>query len=159
MLCRVLGSTQRRSLQACRKDSLKMRTLLFPGNHTDVDVSETPFFQELMQLHFAKSKPMVCIEVARLFEPVAQQVENHHAAAAFQNPPRRSDGSLWMNGVMQSLTENRKIDAVFGDWRLFNVTQPVLKILESMLLRKLRAELDHFWRIIDRDHFAGPFCQ
>src|SRR5438034_8954772 len=64
-----------------------------------------------------------------------------------------------MNGVMQSLTEDRKIDTVFRDGRIFNIAEPVLEILESMLLRKLGTELDHFWRIIDGDHFARLFRQ
>src|SRR5947208_12994890 len=59
-----------------------------------------------------------------------------------------------MDGVMQSLTEDRKIDTVFCDGRIFNIAKPVLEILESMLLRKLGTELDHFWRIIDGDHLA-----
>src|SRR6516225_655184 len=69
------------------------------------------------------------------------------------------DSSLGMNGVVQSLAKDRKIDTVFRDRRIFNVAEPILEILKSMLLRELAAELNHFWRIIDGDHFARIFCQ
>ena len=137
-----------------RENGLEVRALLFPGNDADLNVSETAFFQELMQLHFAESEPVICIQFASAFESVTQKIENHQSTAAFQNPTGCGDGSLGMNGVMQGLTENRKIDTVFCDRWIFNIPKPVLEILESMLLRKLGAELDHFWRIIDRDHLA-----
>ena len=63
---------------------------------------------------------------------MAQKIENHQPAAAFQNPVRRRDGLLRMNGVMQRLTQNRKIDAVFRDRRIFDVAKPVFEILESV---------------------------
>ena len=52
-------------------------------NEADLDLSETAFLQELMQLHFAESEPVVCVQLAGAFEPVAQEVENHQSAAAF----------------------------------------------------------------------------
>ena len=54
-----------------------MRALRFPRDDADLDLSETALFQELMQIHFAKAKPVICIKFPGLFEPVAQQVENH----------------------------------------------------------------------------------
>ena len=65
-----------------REDSLKMRALVFPRNDADLNVSKTAFFQELMQLHFAESEPVICIQLARAFEPVTQKIENHQSAAA-----------------------------------------------------------------------------
>src|SRR5947208_9246171 len=56
--------------------------------------------------------------------------------------------------VIKCLIKNRKYDTVFCDGLIFNIAKPILEILESMLLRKLSAELDHFWRIVDGDHFA-----
>jgi len=60
-----------------------MRALVFPGNNVDFNVSETASFQELMQLHFAESEPVICIQLASAFEPVTQQIENHQLTAAF----------------------------------------------------------------------------
>ena len=64
-----------------------------------------------------------------------------------------------MNGVMQSLTEDRKIDTVFRDRQIFDIAQPVLEIFESMFLCQLGTELDHFWRTIDGNNFARFLCQ
>src|ERR1043166_5271094 len=63
-----------------------------------------------------------------------------------------------MDSVMQGLAENCKIDTVFRDGRVFNVAEPILEILESMLLRQLPAALDPFWRIMDSDHLARFFA-
>src|SRR5690242_13202212 len=123
-----------------------MRVLRLAGNDADLDVAETRFFQKLMQLHFAEPEPVICIQFASTFETVIQEIENRQSTAAFQNPPSSCNGPFGMNGVMQSLTENCQIDAVFRDGRIFNVTEPILEVLESMLLRKLAAELDHFCR-------------
>ena len=147
------------SFYSGREHRLEMRALLFSRNHADLDLSETAFFHELMQLHFAESEPVICIQFASAFEPVAQKIENHQSAATFQNPPRRGDGSLGMNSMMQSLTQDCKVDTVFRDRRIFNIAKPVLEILESVFLRQLRAEVDHFGRIIDGDHFTRIFCQ
>ncbi len=77
------GSGLQQLLYPRREDGLKMRALVFPGNDADLNVSETAFFQELMQLHFAESEPVICIQFARAFEAVAQKIENHQSAAAF----------------------------------------------------------------------------
>ena len=43
------------------EDGLKVRALLFARDDAHFDLSKAAFFKELMQLHFAKSEPMVCI--------------------------------------------------------------------------------------------------
>ena len=55
---------------------------------------------------------------------------------------------------MQRLAENREVDRAFRDRRILDVAEPVFQILEAVLLRQLRAELDHLRRVIDRDDFA-----
>ena len=65
-----------------RENGLKMRALVFPRDNVDLNVSETAFFQQLMQLHFAESEPVICIQLASAFEPVTQQIENHQLTAA-----------------------------------------------------------------------------
>jgi hypothetical protein len=136
-----------------------MRALLFSRHDTYFDLSKAAFFKELMQLHFAKAEPMVCIQFARPFEPMAQKIENHQAAAAFQNPVRRRDGFLRMNGVMQGLAQNCEIDTVFRNRRIFNVAEPVFEVLEAVLFCELRSEFDHLRRIIDGDDFARVFSE
>ena len=69
------------------------------------------------------------------------------------------NGPLGMNGVVQGLAEDCEIDAVFSDRRIFNITQPVLEVLEAMLLRQLRSELDHLRRIIDGNNLTSSFRQ
>ena len=81
-----------------------MRALLFSRHDTYFDLSKAAFFKELMQLHFAKSEPVVCIQFAGPFEAMAQKVENDQPATAFQNAMCRPYGLLRMNGVVQRLT-------------------------------------------------------
>src|SRR5207249_10848408 len=64
-----------RSLDPARKDSLKMRTLLFAGNHTNVNVAKTVLLKKLVQMHFAKPEPVVRIKLTRLIEAMTQQIE------------------------------------------------------------------------------------
>src|SRR5437667_2950962 len=66
-----------RSLHTCREYSLKMWALLFTRNNADLDLSKTSFFQKLMQLHFAESEPVVCVQFVGPFKPMAQKIENH----------------------------------------------------------------------------------
>ena len=77
-----------------------MRTLFLARNDAYFDLTEAAFFQELVQLHFGKAQPVIGIELASSFEPVAQEIENYQPATAFQDPACRRDGSLRMNGVM-----------------------------------------------------------
>ena len=77
-----------------------MWTLFLARDDAYLDLAEIAFFQELVQLHFAKAEPVVCVEFARSFEAVAHKIQNHQPASAFQDPARRRDGSLGMNGVM-----------------------------------------------------------
>ncbi len=60
---------------------------------------------------------------------------------------------------MQRLAQDREIDRVFLDRRILDVAETVFEILETVLLRQLRAELDHLGRVIDRDDFARGFRQ
>ena len=69
------------------------------------------------------------------------------------------DSPLGVNGVVQRLAQDCKIDAVFSNRRVFNIAKPVFEIIESVFLRQLRAELDHLRRIIDRNDFAGAARQ
>src|SRR5213593_1403372 len=63
------------------------------------------------------------------------------------------NSTLRVNGVMQCLAQNRKIDAVCRNRWIFNIAKPVLEVVESMFLCELRAELNHLGRIIHGDHF------
>ena len=69
----------------------------------------------------------------------------------------RGNGALGMDRVMQRLTENREVDRVLVDRRILDVAEAVFEILETVLLRQLRSELDHLRRVIDRDDFARVF--
>src|SRR5207248_3730371 len=62
----------RRSLYACPENGLKMRTLLLARDDAHFDSPEAAFFQKLMQLHFAKSEPVVGIQVARSEEHTSE---------------------------------------------------------------------------------------
>jgi len=77
-----------------------VRALLFPRYNAHFNLPEAAFFEELVQLHFAEPKPMICIQVPGSFESVAQEIEDRQPATAFQNPVGRSDSLLGMNGMM-----------------------------------------------------------
>ena len=36
-----------------------MRALLFPGNNDDLDIAKAALLEELAQLHFAESEPVI----------------------------------------------------------------------------------------------------
>ena len=134
-----------------------MRALLLACDDAHLNFAEAVFFQKLMQLHFAKSEPVVRIQFAGPFEAMAQKIEDDQPPPAFQQAMCRRDGTLRMNGVMQRLTQNRQIDTVVCDRRIFDVAKPVFKIFESMLFCQLRPEFNHLGRIIDRNNLASVF--
>src|SRR5262249_61509482 len=105
-----------------------MRGLFFPRDDADLDVPETAFFEELVQLNFAESEPVIRVKFARFFESMAQQIEDHQSPATFQHPMGSSNGARGMNGVMQGLAENRKINTLFRNRRVLNITPPALKV-------------------------------
>ena len=77
-----------------------MGALLFPGNDANLDISKAAFLEQLVQLHFAESEPVISVEFSRLFEAMAEQVEHHKAAAFFQNPVSGGDGAFWTDRVL-----------------------------------------------------------
>src|SRR4051812_21971274 len=81
-------------LHACREHGLEVRAFLFPRDHRDLDLTKSGLLQQLMQLHFAKPEPMICVEFTRAFEAVTEQVENHEASAFLQNAMRCLNGAL-----------------------------------------------------------------
>src|SRR3954447_23128762 len=69
----------RSSLDPGSEHRLKIRTLLLPRNDAHVDAFKSRIFEELMQLNFAETEPMVRIKLARALERMAQQIENRDA--------------------------------------------------------------------------------
>src|SRR5438552_12978989 len=90
---------------------------------------------------------------------MTQQVEDNDPAVPFQNAVGRLDRSLGLDCVMQRLTQQDKIDTALCNRRIFQITQPILEIFETMFLRQLRTELDHLWRVVDRDNFTRALRQ
>src|SRR2546423_8852088 len=127
-----------------------MRGLLFSRNHADFNLSEAAFFQELMQLHFAKAEPVVRVEFTSLFEAVTQQVENNQTTAALQNPMTFIDGALRVNGVMQCLAQNSKIDTVFRNRRGFHISQAAFEGFVGRVFCPVRSRFYTLWRIFSR---------
>src|SRR6266480_2440077 len=88
---------------------------------------------------------------------MAQKIENRQPAATFQNLVRGRDGSPRMNGVMQCLAQDRKIDTVFRDWWIFDIAEPVFEVLEAMLFCEFGSEFDHLRRTIYSNTYAPVF--
>src|SRR5437660_259227 len=143
-----------RSLHASGKDGLEMRTLLFPRDDADFNLAKTAFFQKFVQTHLAEAEPVVGVKFARLFETMTEEIEHNDASILFQNSMRRFDRAFRFDGVMQSLTQNSKIDTVLGNPRVLDITQSILQGLQAVFARKFCAELHHLWRSGDRNHCA-----
>ena len=134
-----------------------MRALLLACDDAHFNFAEAVFFQKLVQLHFTEAEPVVRVQFASPFEAMVQKIEDDQPSAAFQKAMCRRDGALRMNGVMQRLAQNRKIDTVVCDRRIFNVAKPVFEIFEAVFFCELGPELDHLRRIINCDNLASVF--
>ena len=155
----VAGNLVSRLLYPGGENRLEMRALFLARDDRDLDLLETGGFEKLVQLHFAKAKPVIGVKFAGAFETVAEQIEDHNAATLSQNPMGAEDGALGMDGVMQGLAENGEIDRAPGDGRIFDVSETVLEIGEAVPLGELSSELNHFRRVIHRDDLARGFGQ
>src|SRR5437899_12193917 len=138
------------SLRPSREQGLKIRTLFFPRDHANIDVLEAGVFQKLVQLHFAETEPVISVEFARSLEGMVQQIENHNAPILSQNGMRALDRAFRPRSMVQSLTENRQIDAVTGNVRLLHFAEPLRDVAVAMFLRQLRRTFDYLHRIIER---------
>ncbi len=56
-----------------------------------------------MELDLAETEPVVGVELASPFETVAEQIQDHDAAAFAQNAMSAGDGPLRMDRVMERL--------------------------------------------------------
>src|SRR5439155_20143584 len=153
------ANSTHRSLNTEGENRLKLRVLFLSRDHAHFDVAKTRVFEQLMQFSLAKTEPAVGIKLARFLEAVTQQIEHNDTAVLFQHATRRGDCPLRLDRVMQRLAQQNKVDTFIRDRRIFQVAQPVLDIFETVFLRKLRTELDHLRRIIDRDNFARALGQ
>jgi hypothetical protein len=77
-----------------------MRALFFPRHNRDLDLFEPGGFEKLMKLHFAEAEPVVGVKLSGAFETVAEQIEDHDAAAPAQDAVRAGDGALGMDRMM-----------------------------------------------------------
>ena len=90
---------------------------------------------------------------------MAQQIQNHNAPVLSQNGVGALDRAFRLRRMMQRLTENREIDAFLCNRWLLHVAKAIFDVAKAVIFRQLRRELDHFRRIIDRNHFACVFGQ
>ena len=58
---------------------------------------------------------------------------------------------LRTRGMMKRLAEQRQINAFIVYRRVFDIAEPILKVLVSMFARKVSAEFDHLLRVVDGD--------
>jgi len=67
------------------KNRLEMRALFLARDDGDLDLLETGGFEKLMELHFAEAQPVIRVKLAGPLEAVAEQIEDHDAAALAQD--------------------------------------------------------------------------
>ena len=125
------------------------------ADHRNFDVFESRLLDQADQFQFGKSEPDVRIERAGLLEGVAQEVENHKSSTGFEDFVRGGQRFARTGRVVQGLTEEREVDRARFDRRIVNAAEAVFQIFQPVLGGKLRAELDHGRRVVDRDHFFG----
>src|ERR1043166_2823250 len=128
-----------------------MRALFFPRDDGELNIFEAGRLEKLMELHFAEAEPMIGVKLARSLEAVAEQIENHKAAAFAEDAMGAGDGALGMDGVVQRLAENGEVDRAFRDRRILDVAETVFEIGEPVFLRELRSGLDHLRRGVRRE--------
>ena len=62
------------SLCSGGEHGLKIGTLFFPRDYADIDVLEAGVFEQLVQLHFTETEPVIGVKLARPLERMAQQI-------------------------------------------------------------------------------------
>jgi hypothetical protein len=67
---------RKESFRPGREHGLEIRALFFPRDYANIDAFEAGVFQKLVQLHFAKTEPVIGVKLARPLEGMVQQVEN-----------------------------------------------------------------------------------
>ena len=134
-----------------REEGLKMRTVLLARDNRHLDFAEAGFLQPLLQLHLTETQPVIGVKLARPLETMAQQIEDYEPPAFAQNAIRPGDSPFGMNRVMQRLAQDCQVHRPFFNGWIFDIAESVFEIGKAMLHGKLRAELHHLRRIIDRD--------
>ena len=136
-----------------------MRRLFLTVHDRDVDVLKSRRLQEVEDLDLGKSEPDIGIKLACFLELVLEEVEDNDAAAGPDNAKGSLHRLLRRGRVMERLAENRHVDRLVVERRIFNVTMTVLEVLETVLTGNLGAELDHLLRVVDGNDMLGPLSQ
>src|ERR1041385_4307007 len=96
-----------------------MKGFLLPRHDPDFNHFETSLLQPSMQIAFRKSQPAVSIQLMRLLERMPRQIQDDYLPVPFQSPVSRLNRLPRFLGVVESLTQNRQIDALrFQGWVL-----------------------------------------
>ena len=108
-----------------------------------------------MQVALGEAQPPVAVEFVRLGKVVLQQVEDEDLSPGLEHDERGLDRGVRLGGVVQRLAQDDEVHARRFDGRIFQVAQAELEVLEPVLLRLLRAELDHLLRVVHGDDLGA----
>src|SRR5688500_9816979 len=108
-----------------------------------------------MQVACLESEPSISVQLASSVEVMLKQVKDHYLAAFPKELAGTQDRGGWRCGVMQRLAEDYKINTFWCNGRRFEIAEPELQVLQSVLARLFGSEMHHLFRIIDSDHALG----
>ena len=127
--------------------------LFFASDNADFDFLEPGRLEPLMHVAFGKTQPAVAVKLVGSVEFVLEQIKNHDLASRFDDFMDRGDGFVRFLGVVERLTEDRKVNAVRFDRRVLEVAAPEFEVLEIILFGFGGAKRDDFLRVVDGDDF------
>ena len=132
----------------------RVAVCLLPGTELAFDrdvecVRALPIFptkkigQKVAQFHFGKAQPGVGIKIPGLVEGVTFQIEDDDASAGPEQAEGSGDSALGVDGVMQALAEEREVERVGVDGRIFQIPEPVFEVGEPVFPGKAGADIHH----------------
>jgi hypothetical protein len=137
----------------------EMRRLFLGGHDVDLGIflKPAPRFQPALHIAFGKAQPAIAIKFPGFVELVREQIENQDLSRGASNFGGSCQGRGGIVGVMQRLAENHQVNARGFDRRVLQIAEAEFQILQTVLLRLRRAELDDLFRVVHCDDFlAAP---
>ena len=101
-----------------RQQRLEMRRFRFLVDDGGFDAGEAGAGQQRFDLRFGEAEPLVGVNLASLFEAVAEKVENHDPAAGLEDSRCLGQRSGRVQRVVKRLREEDEVDFGVGNGNL-----------------------------------------
>jgi hypothetical protein len=113
-----------------------MRALFFSRHDCHFDLFEPGGFEKLMKLDFAEAEPVVGVKLAGALETVAEQIEDHDAAALAQDAVGAGDRALGMDRMMPpepTSNAHARISAIGNPARTRTTTNRIVHAVSAVV--------------------------